>query len=98
MRRGLENWGNWLSSKAGFKGYRLDATQYIEPSFIPEFLSWGRLNGGFALMEYWVTENQTSPREMQTWVALTENRALVYDGALRDRLHNMCTNGANSIV
>ncbi len=32
---------------------------------------------------------------MKTWLGLTENRALIYDGLLREKLHNMCTNGAS---
>lgn len=93
MRRGLEAWGNWLTTKVGYQGYRFDVAQFIQPGFLAEFLSSGMLNQKLSVFEYWVKEAQTSPREMQTWLGLTENRALIYDGVLRDMLTNMCANG-----
>lgn len=94
MRRGLENWGNWLSAKVGYEGYRFDVSQYIQPDFLAEFLATGVMKDRFAVFESWVTDNETSPREMQTWLGLTQNRALIYDGVLREMLTNMCNNGA----
>lgn len=75
--------------------YAYYVSQYIQPDFLSEFLAIGVMKDRFAVFEYWVTENETSPREMQTWLGLTQNRALIYDGMLRDMLTNMCNNGAS---
>lgn len=90
MRKGLETWGAWLSSHVGYCGYRFDFTQGKEPWFTSEFMHHGPMRNKFAVMEYWVTEDNATVGEFETWLALTDFRAAAFDMRLHQKLEEMC--------
>jgi hypothetical protein len=90
MRQGLKTWGAWLSSKVGYRAYRWDVAYHIDPWFISEFMNYGPMKGKFAVMEGWSLESGFSIKEMETYVALTDQRAAMFDMPLAEKLRLMC--------
>lgn len=90
QRQGLEAWGDWLTAKVGYSGYRFDFTQGMEPWFIAEFMNTGIKKDRFAVMEYWIEDHNASQRERKTWLELTDNRAALFDMELHEALTHMC--------
>lgn len=95
MRNGLKNWGTWLSAKVGYRAYRFDVAYHIDPWFISEFMNYGPMKGKFAVMEGWSLESGQTTKEMETYLALTDNRAAMFDMPLREKLAFMCNDPAN---
>jgi alpha-amylase len=90
MRQGLKTWGAWLSAKVGYRAYRWDVAYHIDPWFISEFMNYGPMKGKFAVMEGWSLESGFSIKEMETYVALTDHRAAMFDMPLAEKLRLMC--------
>jgi len=90
QRQGLKNWGNWVSAKAAYGGYRWDYTQGIEPWFVAEFMNYGLMKGRFSVMEYWMEKTDSTVQENLTWLALTDYRSAMFDMLLHTELENMC--------
>jgi alpha-amylase len=90
IRQGLKNWGAWASAKVGYRGYRWDFTQGMEPWFIPEFMNHSLMKGRFSVMEYWTKTRESTPREHSTWLALTDYASASFDFPLWSKLQDMC--------
>ena len=90
IRQGLKNWGAWASAKVGYRGYRWDFTQGIEPWFIPEFMNYSLMKDRFSVMEYWTDARESTVREHATWLALTDYASSSFDFPLREKLRLMC--------
>lgn len=90
IRQGLKNWGAWASAKVGYRGYRWDFTQGMEPWFIPEFMNYSLMKGRFSVMEYWTDSREATVREHATWLGLTDYAAASFDFPLRAKLRDMC--------
>jgi alpha-amylase len=92
MRYGLEAWGQWLTSVVGFQGYRFDVAHSIEPWYLSEWLSQATTSNEFAVLEH---NNGASPREIQTFIQLVDQRASAFDFPLHDSyLVPMCGTGS----
>lgn len=90
QRLGLKNWATWVSAKAGYRGYRWDVAQHIEPWFISELMNYQVMKGQFAVMEYWTDAEQATIQEFQTWIELTDRRTAMFDQRLYFQLEEMC--------
>ena len=90
QRQGLKGWASWVSSKAGFRGYRWDVAQNIEPWFISELMNDAAMRGQFGVMEYWTRTNEATVGEFVTWLELTDRRAALFDQLLYVSLEQMC--------
>lgn len=90
QRQGLKNWATWVSSKAGYRGYRWDVAQNIEPWFISELMNYTVMKGQPSVMEYWTTTNDATVAEFDTWIELTDRRAALFDQLLYNDLQDMC--------
>jgi alpha-amylase len=93
MRLALEAWGEWLTAKVGYQGYRFDHSLGIEPWFQAEWLEMPMMDGKFALMEY-IGDVPATRRYLRTWLNLVDQRASLYDFMLHASLVNMCGNGS----
>jgi len=84
---GLKAAGDWLTKALDVQGYRLDYVKGISYTFLKSYLSYGAMNGKFAVGEYW-----DANRDTLNWWANTamEGRAHAFDFALREELKNMC--------
>lgn len=90
IRQGLKNWGAWASAKVGYRAYRWDFTQGIEPWFMPEFMNYSLMKGRFSVMEYWTKSRESTVREHATWLALTDFASASFDFPLLSKLQDMC--------
>ena len=90
IRQGLKNWGAWVSAKVGYRAYRWDFTQGIEPWFMPEFMNYSLMKDRFSVMEYWTDSREATVREHATWLALTDYASTSFDFPLREKLRLMC--------
>lgn len=90
QRQGLKAWGDWLTSKVGYQGYRWDLAFNMDPWFISEFMSSGLKKDRISILEYWEKESEGTTEEMVTWLALTDYRSAIFDMPLRDYLKDMC--------
>ncbi len=90
QRQGLKNWATWVSSKVGYRGYRWDVAQHIEPWFISELMNYQVMKGQFGVMEYWTDSEQATVKEFETWLELTDRRAAMFDQRLYFHLQDMC--------
>lgn len=87
MRRGLKEWGEWLTDTVGYQAYRFDLTQRIEPWYVWEWMHYGPMRGSFAVAEYWALADG---REQQEWIDLTGHSVAVFDWNLQKMLKDMC--------
>ena len=90
MRQGIKSWGDWVTAKVGYQGYRWDLAFNIDPWYISEFMRSGLKQDRFSVMEYWERETEGTSEEMVTWLALTDYRSAMFDMPLRDQLKYMC--------
>ena len=90
QRQGLKNWATWVSAKAGYRGYRWDVAQNIEPWFISEVMNYEVMKGQPGIMEYWTESEQATVEEFATWLELTDRRAAMFDQRLYFHLEDMC--------
>lgn len=94
MRLGLEGWGEWLTGKVGYQGYRFDHSPGIEPWYQAEWLSMPMMSGKFAVLEY-IGDVPATKRYLQTWINLVDQRASFFDFMLHnDYLVPMCGAGS----
>lgn len=52
MRQGIKAWGDWVTAKVGYQGYRWDLAFNIDPWYISEFMRSGLKQDRFSVMEY----------------------------------------------
>ena len=71
----------------GFRGFRFDFTEGVEPWYVYEWLNYPAQRPYFAFMEYWKFANG---QEMRQWLDLTGRRAAIYDWNLQLMLEEMC--------
>lgn len=90
QRLGLENWGSWVTAKVGYQGYRWDIPINIDPWFVSEFMNSGLMKGKPGVMEFWEKEAQGTVGEAETFLALTDYRAALFDMPLRAQLEDLC--------
>jgi alpha-amylase len=90
QRQGIKSWGDWVTAKVGYQGYRWDLAFNIDPWFISEFMGSGLKQGRFSVMEYWEKETEGTSEEMVTYLALTDYRSAMFDMPLRDKLSELC--------
>lgn len=90
QRQGLKNWATWVSAKAGYRGYRWDVAQNIEPWFISETMNYTVMKGQPGIMEYWTDIGDATVGEFKTWIELTDRRAAMFDQRLYFALQEMC--------
>lgn len=90
QRQGIKSWGDWITAKVGYQGYRWDLAFNIDPWFISEFMRSGLKQDRFSVMEYWEKETEGTSEEMVTYLALTDYRSAMFDMPLRDYLKDMC--------
>lgn len=90
QRQGLKAWGDWVTARAGYQGYRWDLAFNIDPWFISEFLNSGLKKGRFSVLEFWEKETEGTSEEIATWLALTDYRSAIFDMPLREKLRDMC--------
>jgi hypothetical protein len=90
QRLGLKNWGDWVSAKVGYEGFRWDIPYNIEPWFVSEFMNHGFKRGKFSVSEFWELEDQGTVGEMETFLALTDYRTAIFDMRLREQLAHLC--------
>jgi alpha-amylase len=90
QRQGIKSWGDWITAKVGYQGYRWDLAFNIDPWFISEFMRSGLKQDRFSVMEYWEKETEGTSEEMMTYLALTDYRSAMFDMPLRDCLKDMC--------
>jgi alpha-amylase len=53
-------------------------------------MNYGQMRGKFAVMEGWSLESEMTAREMETFLALTDYRAAMFDMPLASKLRDMC--------
>ncbi|MBI3268292.1 MAG: DUF1939 domain-containing protein [Planctomycetes bacterium] len=87
---GLKKWGDWLTSKVGYDGYRLDFVKGVDPNFVRDWLAYGRMNGKFAVSEYW--DGNTDA--LDAFVGSTDGRSSVFDFSLFYTLKDMANDGS----
>ena len=92
QRQGIKSWGDWVTAKVGYQGYRWDLAFNIDPWFISEFMRSGLKQDRFSVMEYWEKETEGTSEEMVTYLALTDYRSAMFDMPLRDKLSDLCEN------
>ncbi len=92
VNRGLKLWGDWLTTTVGYDGYRLDFVKGIEPWFIEEWLSYGAMQGKFAVGEYWDGDRD----KVRQWLDDTGHRASAFDFPLFYELKAMCNDTSGS--
>ena len=90
QRQGIKSWGDWITAKVGYQGYRWDLAFNIDPWFISEFMRSGLKQDRFSVMEYWEKETEGTSEEMVTYLALTDYRSAMFDMPLRGALQEMC--------
>ena len=90
QRQGIKSWGDWVTAKVGYQGYRWDLAFNIDPWFISEFMRSGLKQDRFSVMEYWENETEGTSEEMVTYLALTDYRSAMFDMPLRGALEEMC--------
>lgn len=90
QRQGIKNWATWVSAKAGYRGYRWDVAQNIEPWFISETMNYQVMKDQFGVMEFWTDSEQATVEEFETWLELTDRRAAMFDQRIYQRLEQMC--------
>jgi alpha-amylase len=90
QRQGIKSWGDWITAKVGYQGYRWDLAFNIDPWYISEFMRSGLKQDRFSVMEYWEKETEGTSEEMVTYLALTDYRSAMFDMPLRDYLKDMC--------
>jgi glycosidase len=98
QRQGLKNWGDWLTTKTGFDGFRWDATHHVGSWFVSEFMAHGLKQGQFGVMEYWLADSDATVKEHDTWLALTDYRCATFDMRLHDKLETMCNQDGTIIT
>ncbi|MBI3272672.1 MAG: DUF1939 domain-containing protein [Planctomycetes bacterium] len=86
---GLKKWGDWLTSKVGYDGYRLDFVKGVDPGFIRDWLAYGRMSGRFCVSEMWDSNLGT----LDWFVGETGGRSSVFDFNLFYVLKEMCNDG-----
>ena len=92
QRQGIKSWGDWVTAKVGYQGYRWDLAFNIDPWFISEFMRSGLKQDRFSVMEYWEKETEGTSEEMVTYLALTDYCSAMFDMPLREELKKMCNN------
>ncbi len=92
INQGLKLWGDAVTSAVGFDGYRLDFVKGIEPWFLREWLSFGNMNGRFAVGEYWDGNRDL----VQQWINDTGRLASAFDFPLFYTLKDMCNDTSGS--
>ena len=86
------NWGNWITTKLGLDGYRLDATKHMYTPFVNQWLDAVKgTSGRFAVSEAWF-RNLT---DMNNYAASTGGRTSLFDVPLH-YLFNDMSNGNGS--
>lgn len=92
QRQGIKSWGDWVTAKVGYQGYRWDLAFNIDPWYISEFMRSGLKQDRFSVLEYWEKETEGTSEEMVTWLALTDYRSAMFDMPLRDKMSDLCEN------
>jgi len=92
QRQGLKAWGDWVTAKAAYQGYRWDVAYNIDPWFISEFMNDGLKKGRFSVLEFWEKESEGTTGEIETYLALTDYRSAMFDMPLRHSLEDLCEN------
>ncbi|MCA8830759.1 alpha-amylase [Hymenobacter pini] len=91
QRTETKNWGNWITTKLGLDGYRLDATKHIQTSFVNEWLDAVKINGRFAVSEAWFRNLQ----DLKNYASATGGRTSLFDVPLHYTFQDM-SNGNGS--
>ncbi|MBJ6109266.1 DUF1939 domain-containing protein [Hymenobacter sp. BT523] len=86
------SWGNWITTKLGLDGYRLDATKHIYTPFLNQWLDAVKgTSGRFAVSEAWF-RNLT---DLNNYAAATGGRTSLFDVPLHYTFQDMSNgNGA----
>jgi len=96
QRLGLKSWGSWVTAKVGYQGYRWDIPINIDPWFVSEFMDSGLMKGRPGIMEWWELESDGTVGEMETFLALTDYRATLFDMPLREHLKELCNESGSN--
>lgn len=85
------SWGNWMTTKLGLDGYRLDATKHMWTPFVNQWLDAVKINGRFAVSEAWFR----NLGDLQNYAAATGGRTSLFDVPLHYTFADMSNgNGA----
>ncbi|GAB3728300.1 alpha-amylase [Hymenobacter agri] len=86
------SWGNWMTTKLGLDGYRLDATKHIYTPFVNQWLDAVKgTSGRFAVSEAWF-RNLT---DLKNYATATGGRTSLFDVPLHYTFQDMSNgNGA----
>jgi len=89
---GLEKAGDWMTKALDVQGYRLDDVKGISTDWLRPFLSYGAMQGKYAVGEFYDSNVGT----VNNWIQSSmQNRASAFDFALRGQIQAMC-NGNGS--
>jgi alpha-amylase len=86
VNKGLKDWGDWLTRRMGYDGYRFDFAKGIEDDYIRQFLSHGAMQGKFAVSEFWDSDPNALDKFVNDQAGLTS----VFDFPLFYTLKDMC--------
>ncbi|WP_317197846.1 alpha-amylase [Hymenobacter pini] len=85
-------WGNWITTKLGLDGYRLDATKHIYTPFVNQWLDAVKGSSGrFAVSEAWFRNLQ----DLKNYASATGGRTSLFDVPLHYTFQDM-SNGNGS--
>ncbi|RSK50402.1 alpha-amylase [Hymenobacter rigui] len=86
------SWGNWITTKLGLDGYRLDATKHIYTPYVNQWLDAVKgTSGRFAVSEAWFRNLQ----DLKNYAAATGGRTSLFDVPLHYTFQDMSNgNGA----
>ncbi len=87
---GLRDAGEWLIKSLDIQGFRIDNAKGTSSSWLREFMSYGKMNGKFAVGEYF-----DGNMDLLSYWANTslQGKASVFDFPLRYVLKDMCSGG-----
>jgi alpha-amylase len=68
-------WGNWLTTKLGLDGYRIDAAKHIQTAFFNNWLDNVKGTGRFAVSEVWFN----SVSQLNDYASATGGRTNLFD-------------------
>lgn len=87
---GLEKAGDWMTKALDAQGFRLDDVKGISTDWMLPFLNYGAMANKYAVGEYYDSNVST----LNYWVQTSmQNRASVFDFALRGQIASMCNSG-----
>lgn len=83
----VTNWGKWIVSEVGLRGFRLDAVQHFSQRFTKEWIEALRKEHGdlFYVGEFWTGNKQ----DLVDWVNQMDRKFSLYDSPLLNNFSNI---------